>query len=1176
MGVGSLHDALIDAQRQPTAASSNTEDPSIAALRRMAQRGQSQQGAKRVATSPVASPEPKRKNEPKAPAPVVVPQPLPGQDAMDVDLSSGFDFKSLWDPQNITHFAMQVNDNDIIGHPMENPLGMEFVTRIDPGSKGTPSLEMTFRFSKDGQPSTQADHFHEVKVDYEPGVKIDDLWMLQSMEVYRASAPPNEKFLALTLPPAIKRMVPEKEDQDKLFHLSFHANVHRATPYDPDWLTHLRVPEEEYDAITGNMKSLFEDTGKYTVQLWFIDRKANFERGQGQAFIDGCLKPLVDAVTIHLRPHHQYRNEYGRPVVELDTTPINQIGNAMYEMHKKRRNAQGELLPSSSEDKVSYYRFQKRLHWEDLGHLQIYHGIPIGRELQYQQGQSALMEQDFQVAYIEQLPTLYVRGETIQPDRNLWQNSFYVGIRTKRNPDGTKPGNVPEGAIVKLDWFNGDENRAHRSNPRTFWVGKVQPHSGAWLKATNCDFCVLASRPRGDKSSFKAWKPHRKQLVPDANLQKVKVMVHVNPTTAKRELSALKMFCDWDFHPDTMNDLRMAFMSDPNRAQPKSDEYIDLTYGPQGQHSEENKKLWDQMMATLAEGRKDNPSQMRILRCPGRMRKRVTAIRGPPGVGKTRTLKDMIICLTKIGHKSLCVASSNNAVDHLARQVYEALGPDGRSQYKCLRLNSDGAEKVARLAKVNYAAYEPGSDLGKPEYRQALDSIQQTGMKSVLDRIAAEMGERETTMTSEKQKDKFAAQAEKMTREYDAVNDTYKRLQRETNIRQSDVPNGMTLDYRIWELCEEDLVAAQAEYDEARSSMSPQVFDRQVASGEISLVHFNKSGQYRFLVSQYIQTRGKLDKAQNDKLQEEMDKMVLRVLKATHLLFTTSSNAAGDLLTIQEDSFRPTILLCDEAGQISLPSLCVPLTNFPNVEGVFLVGDTQQLEPTVQSTLYNEFLHNARLSPLALLIEKGYPSLLLDTTYRLPPSLAQFPNQKFYDGDLHIHDSAKIDTDNRKAVRAFSLEWCKLKNSNNLLGEPGSEYVFLDVMWGASQVEVNGKSLVNFANAHADLEVVREMLKRKVKPSDIKILAYYSGQQRLLRQRINEDQGFPEDVKRQLEVSTVDAFQGRERQTRRFLRRKWTRLITGLRSTSVLTESQATFEAPIDSTSDSPGVSQDV
>ena len=53
------------------------------------------------------------------------------------------------------------------------------------------------------------------------------------------------------------------------------------------------------------------------------------------------------------------------------------------------------------------------------------------------------------------------------------------------------------------------------------------------------------------------------------------------------------------------------------------------------------------------EARKTNKSQEAMLMVASRMQANVVTVQGPPGAGKTRSLRDMIIALTKVGHKVL-------------------------------------------------------------------------------------------------------------------------------------------------------------------------------------------------------------------------------------------------------------------------------------------------------------------------------------------------------------------------------------------------------------------------------------------------------------------------------------------------------------------------------------------
>ena len=77
-------------------------------------------------------------------------------------------------------------------------------------------------------------------------------------------------------------------------------------------------------------------------------------------------------------------------------------------------------------------------------------------------------------------------------------------------------------------------------------------------------------------------------------------------------------------------------------------------------------------------------------------------------------------------------------------------------------------------------------------------------------------------------------------------------------------------------------------------------------------------------------------------------------------------------------------------------------------------------------------------------------------------------------------------------------------------------------------VEVNGTSLVNHANADAIVDTIdRLILTRVVKTAWIKVLTYYQGQRRLLRQLINS-RPWIREIKDAIEISTADSFQGKE------------------------------------------------
>lgn len=166
----------------------------------------------------------------------------------------------------------------------------------------------------------------------------------------------------------------------------------------------------------------------------------------------------------------------------------------------------------------------------------------------------------------------------------------------------------------------------------------------------------------------------------------------------------------------------------------------------------------------------------------------------------------------------------------------------------------------------------------------------------------------------------------------------YAKLQQNYKLRKSDVHVGVTLDFRIWQLTHSDRKAATAIYEIERARLGQKESARKIANLEISVDIFDKSALYRRCVANYIDKKGGIPGKTRDQFEAESDRMVSCVLAETNILFTTASNTGGKLIE-NGASFKPTVIICDEAGQISAPSLCVPLTSSNKWEGASLIGD---------------------------------------------------------------------------------------------------------------------------------------------------------------------------------------------------------------------------------------------
>ena len=112
-----------------------------------------------------------------------------------------------------------------------------------------------------------------------------------------------------------------------------------------------------------------------------------------------------------------------------------------------------------------------------------------------------------------------------------------------------------------------------------------------------------------------------------------------------------------------------------------------------------------------------------------------------------------------------------------------------------------------------------------------------------------------------------------------------------------------------------------------------------------------------------------------------------------HIVMTTLGSAGSKTIA---SAVKFEVVVVDEAAQSSEPSTLVALQL--GSSHAILVGDPQQLPATIfsvsgRSTKYDRSLFQR-------LEEAGNPVHMLDTQYRMHPTISSFPRQIFYDGSL--------------------------------------------------------------------------------------------------------------------------------------------------------------------------------
>ena len=229
----------------------------------------------------------------------------------------------------------------------------------------------------------------------------------------------------------------------------------------------------------------------------------------------------------------------------------------------------------------------------------------------------------------------------------------------------------------------------------------------------------------------------------------------------------------------------------------------------------------------------------------------------------------------------------------------------------------------------------------------------------------------------------------------------------------------------------------------------------------------------------------------------------MKQLKNAQIICCTCIGSGGDIL----DSLGPLErILVDEATQATEAAVLVPLMR--GCRQLVLVGDHCQLPPTVLSTRAEEEGHGVPL--FSRMVACGVPPFMLDTQYRMHPCIAMFPSDLFYGGLLKNGVSAP----ERRPLAGFP--W------------PREEFPVAFVPVKGDELD-DGVSKYNEAEAAAACDAVAALLQGgQCAISDIAVVTPYAAQARLIRRlvrRLTPDSGPP-----YIEVSSVDGFQGREKE----------------------------------------------
>jgi len=230
------------------------------------------------------------------------------------------------------------------------------------------------------------------------------------------------------------------------------------------------------------------------------------------------------------------------------------------------------------------------------------------------------------------------------------------------------------------------------------------------------------------------------------------------------------------------------------------------------------------------------------------------------------------------------------------------------------------------------------------------------------------------------------------------------------------------------------------------------------------------------------------------------------ILATADVICTTCVGAGDNRLS----TFRLKYVLCDESTQA-----CEPETLIPMVLGsrqVVLVGDHCQLGPVIAcKDALKAGLGRSLFERLVLL---GVRPHRLQIQYRMHPCISEFPSNAFYEGTLQ---NGVTHEDRYREEHPFP--WPNVMKPMFFYNSIGQE-----------EFSGSGTSYLNRTEAALVERCVTQLLQSGVTPDNIGVITPYEGQRAYVVNFLQRNGTLPAELYKRLEVSSVDAFQGREKE----------------------------------------------
>ncbi len=259
-------------------------------------------------------------------------------------------------------------------------------------------------------------------------------------------------------------------------------------------------------------------------------------------------------------------------------------------------------------------------------------------------------------------------------------------------------------------------------------------------------------------------------------------------------------------------------------------------------------------------------------------------------------------------------------------------------------------------------------------------------------------------------------------------------------------------------------------------------------------------------MAKWIEVNGRISEILERSKELEM-KLVKKVLSEAQVV--TGTNASFGVEYMKDEMFDA--LVHDEATQSTEPSSYIPLVLS---NSLIMAGDHKQLPPTVVSQEAFKILSETLFEKLIGRYKEMSETLRVQ--YRMNEKIMGFPSEKFYGGKLIADESVR-----RRTLETLGFKPTRSKFSR--ITDPSNSLILINTSFHTKRWESQKRGSTSRENRLEALivkRVIDDLVTMGLESSLIGVITPYDDQVSLLRRML------PEGIK----VSTVDAFQGKERE----------------------------------------------